>query len=167
MRRSFKYIMIMAAILVIAAIAVAACGGDDDGGDSAGNPTATAGGASPTATASSPSVSTGSQTPTIAPDPSGYCSDEAVETLFQSIKLAAEDRGLSVSSEENLRKDARTTLDHLCLASTPFQIPALQTYCEDLIQAVESNVEGDDTAKEQLKDHYRVASCPTPAPSPG
>jgi hypothetical protein len=163
MLRSFKHIMIMAAILVIAALAVAACGGDDDdGGD---------GGGSPAATAGEPSGSVGSETPTLAPDTSMYCSGEAltaaVETLFQSVKLTAEDRGLSVGDEEELRKDARTTLDHLCAASTPFQTSALTTYCEDLIEAIDNNVEGDAAAKEQMKDFYRVASCPTPAPSPG
>jgi hypothetical protein len=151
MLRSFKHIMIMAAILVIAAFAVAVCGGedDDDGGDDTG----------PTATVTAPSETLAPSSP----DPSLYCSDEAVEqsveSIFSSIKLTAEQRGLSVEDEEGLRKDSRTALDHLCAASTPYASATITTYCEDLIVAIENNIGGDGAKKAEFMDFYRNASC--------
>ncbi len=161
MLKSFWQFLAVATIVVVGVMA-AACGGDDDG-DGGGAPAGTT-------PAIVPSGGTGSGTPTIAPDTSTYCSETvlatAVEDLFNSVKLMAEDRGLSVSDEDELRKDARETLNHLCAAPTPFEFPTLQRYCEDLIDAIENNVEGDDGTKAELKEFYRRASCPSPTPVP-
>jgi hypothetical protein len=160
MTKTFKRLAPILALLAILVTVLAACNDDDDD----------EGDGDASATATTAAADGGSATPTLAPQEATFCQGEAledaVETLYQSLKLSAEAEGLTVGNDEGLRNDSRAAIEHLCAAPTPFQTEAYQVYCEDLQVAIDNNIEGDEAAKQAFMESYRAASCPTPTPVP-
>lgn len=158
---TLKRLAAVLVLLLVGSLAFAACGDDDDDDD---------GGQSGTATLAPATGAPGSETPTIAPDQRTFCMgqarEDAIETLYESLKQSAEAQGLSVGDEAGLRNDSRAAIDHLCAAPTPFESGAFQVYCEDLQTAIENNIEGDEAAVQNFVAYYQAASCPSSTSAP-